>query len=261
MTARRAITAAGVAGLFGAALAQSEAVAAPAPAPHAPKKPAAIAAGLAEDTVEVKVNYSGARIVLFADSPAADEPNTGFAVALIGPSMPQTVTRNTPTGAQHFKFVSAPIVFAIGAEPQVAAATTPEVMAEAGLNVAAAALPRSDKLNAPDLQTWRDAFVKLMVEKKLYSFSDAAVEKLDGGLRRAKINLPPNAPPGVYQVRAVVFRDGVKIGETTQKLTLVRGGADATLFDLSRKHGFIYGLLAILCACLVGGIAAWVGRK
>jgi uncharacterized protein (TIGR02186 family) len=232
-----------------------------APAPRAPKKPVAIAAGLAEDTVEVKVNYSGARIVLFADSPAADEPDTGFAVALIGPSVPQTVTRNTPTGAQHFKFVSAPIVFAIGAEPQVAASTTPEEMTEAGLNVAAAALPRSDKLDAPDLKTWRDAFVRLMVDKKLYSFDDAAIEKLDGGLRRAKINLPPNAPPGVYQVRAVVFRNGVKIGETTQKLTLVRGGADATLFDLSRQHGFIYGFVAILVACVVGGVAAWIGRK
>ena len=243
------------------AIARTDARAAPGPAPHPPKKPASIAAGLAEDIVEVKVNYSGARIVLFADSPAADEPNTGFAVALIGPSEPQTVTRNTPGGAQHFKFVSAPIVFAIGAEPQVAAATTPEIMAEAGLNVAVAALPRSDKLNAPDLPIWRDAFVKLMVDKKLYSFDDAAIEKLDGGLRRAKINLPPNAPPGVYQVRAVVFRDGVKIGETTQKLTLVRGGADATLFDLSRQHGFIYGFLAVLAAALVGGVAAWIGRK
>ena len=249
------------AGVLAAAMARTDAGAAPTPAQHAPKKPAAIAAGLAENTVEVKVNYSGARIVLFADSPAADEPNTGFAVALIGPSEPQTVTRNTPGGVQHFKFISAPIVFAIGAEPQVAAATTPEIMAEAGLNVAAAALPRSDKLNAPDLPIWRDAFVKLMVDKKLYSFDDAAIEKLDGGLRRAKINLPPNAPPGVYQVRAVVFRDGVKIGETTQKLTLVRGGADATLFDLSKQHGFIYGFLAVLAAALVGGVAAWVGRK
>lgn len=234
--------------------------AAPTPTP-APRKPAAIAAGLAEDTVEVKVNYSGAQIVLFADSPAANEPNTGFAVALIGPSKPQTVIRNTPRGVQHFRFVSAPVVFAIGAEPQVAAATTPEEMTEAGLNVAAAALPSSDNLNSPDLPAWRDAFVKLMVDKKLYSFDDAAVEKLDGGLRRARINLPPNAPPGVYQVRAVVFRDGVSIGETTQKLTLVRGGADATLFDLSRKHGFIYGFVAILMASSVGAVAAWLGRK
>src|SRR5579871_6323220 len=85
---------------------------------------AAIAAGLAEDTVQVKVNYSGARVVLFADSAAADQPDTGFAVALLGPAKPATVIRNTPSGTQRFEFVSAPSVFAIGAEPQVAAATS-----------------------------------------------------------------------------------------------------------------------------------------
>ncbi|MBI1358945.1 MAG: hypothetical protein GC155_01540 [Alphaproteobacteria bacterium] len=230
-----------------------------APAPKAAPKPVAIAAGLAEDTVEVKVNYSGARIVLFADSPEANKPDTGFAVALIGPSEPQKITRNTPGGAQHFRFVSAPSVFAIGAEPEASA--SPEVMAEAGLNVSAAALPASNYLNSPDLQTWRTAFVQLMVDRHLYSFDDAAIERLDGGLRRAKIDLPPNAPPGIYQVKAVVFRDGQKLGETTRQLTLVRGGADATLFDLSRKHGFVYGFLAILTALVVGGIASWIGRK
>lgn len=250
-----------------AALAGSVALAQPAhpPAPgrvvSQPHSSANIAAGLAEDTVEVKVNYSGARIVLFADSAAADQPDTGFAIALIGPSRPATVTHNTPAGAQHFRFVSAPSVFAIGAEPQVAAATSTDVMIESGLNAAASAMPTPEHLSDPDLQAWRDAYVKLMIDRKLYSFDDTAIQKLDGGLRRARMNLPPNAPPGVYQVRAVVFRNGQKIGESVQNLNVVRGGADATLFDLSRNHGLIYGVLAVLVGTLVGGIAAWIGRR
>src|SRR5262245_43771734 len=108
--------------------------------PHLP----AIAAGLAEDTVEVKVNYSGARIVLFATAPAGDSEGTGLAVALIGPPESQRVIRRTPTGEKRFEFVNAPSVFAIGAEPQVAGAVPPEVMIESGLNAAAAAMPRAD---------------------------------------------------------------------------------------------------------------------
>jgi uncharacterized protein (TIGR02186 family) len=208
------------------------------------------------------VNYSGARIVLFATSPAGEDPGVGFAVALIGPSAPYSVTHNAPNGdVQHFKFVSAPTVFAIGAEPQVADTVPQDVMTEAGLNVAASAMPRPENLTSPDLETWRAAFVDLKMEQGLYSLDETTIEKLPGGLRRARIILPPSAPPGDYKVRAVAFRDGQKIGETEQALTLVRGGMDATLFDLSKKHGFIYGFLAVLLGSLVGAIAAWVGRR
>ncbi len=225
-----------------------------------PQQPA-IAAGLAEDTVEVKVNYSGARIVLFATAPAGDSEGTGLAVALIGPPESQEVIRSTPTGERRFEFVNAPSVFAIGAEPQVAGAVSPEVMIESGLNAAASAMPRADLLNSPDLDAWRAAFVELKMNQGLYSFDDTTIERLDGGLRRARILLPPNAPPGDYRVRAVAFRNGQRVGETEETLTLVRGGMDATLFDLSRQHGFVYGFIAVLLGVIAGAIGAWVGRR
>ena len=220
-----------------------------------------IAAGLAEDTVEVKVNYSGARIVLFATAPAGDSEGTGLAVALIGPPTSQEVVRRTPAGEKRFEFVNAPSVFAIGAEPQVAGAVSPEIMIESGLNAAASAMPRADQLNSPDLDAWRAAFVELKMNQGLYSFDDTTIERLDGGLRRARILLPPNAPPGDYRVRAVAFRNGQRVGDTEQTLTLVRGGMDATLFNLSRQHGFIYGFIAVLLGVVAGAVGAWVGRR
>src|SRR5262249_31160722 len=150
---------------------------------------------------------------------------------------------------------------AIGAEPEVAGTIPPEIMIDAGLNAAAAAMPPADQLNAPDLEAWRAAFVDLKMNQGLYSFDTTTIERLDGGLRRAKIRLPPNAPPGDYKIRAVAFRNGQRIGETEKTLTLVRGGMDATLFDLSRQHGFIYGFIAVLLGTLVGAVAAWLGRR
>jgi uncharacterized protein (TIGR02186 family) len=134
-------------------------------------------------------------------------------------------------------------------------------MIHAGLNVQAVVMPRPDKLQSPDLAAWRSAFVDLKMEQKLYTLDDTTIERLEGGLRRASINLPPNAPPGQYRVRAVAFQNGKRIGQTEQVLTLVRGGMDATLFNLSRRHGFIYGFLAVLLGTIVGGVAAWVGRR
>jgi hypothetical protein len=125
-----------------------------------PRQPA-IVAGLAEDTVEVKVNYSGARIVLFATGPTGDAEGAGLAVALIGPPASQEVIRRTPTGERRFEFVTAPSVFAVGAERQLEGAVATEVMVEAGLNAAASAMPRADQLMSPELEEWRAAFVEL----------------------------------------------------------------------------------------------------
>lgn len=220
-----------------------------------------MAAGLAEDVVELKVNYSGSRIVLFATAPQPENETSGMAVALIGPMAPQKMIHRTAAGDQTIEFVAAPLVFAVGAEPQVATSVAPEVMIEAGLNAQASAMPRSNQLLSPDLDKWRAAFVDLKMQQGLYSFSETTIERLDGGLRRAKIALPLNAPPGEYRIRAVAFRNGAPVGESEQVLTLVRSGLDATLFDLSRQHGFVYGFVAVLLGVSVGGIAAWFGRK
>ena len=134
-------------------------------------------------------------------------------------------------------------------------------MIQAGLNAQASALPRLDQLLSPDLGAWREAFVDLKMEKGLYTFGDTDFRRFEGGLRRASIGLPKNSPPGEYSVRAVAFRDGRMVGESRQTFTLARSGLDETLFDLSRQHGLIYGFVAVLLGAIVGGVAAWLGRK
>ena len=64
-------------------------------------------------------------------------PSLGLlAVALIGPSAPQEVIRRMPNGAERrFQFVSAPRVFAVGAEKQIEGSVPPAVMIESGMNI------------------------------------------------------------------------------------------------------------------------------
>lgn len=220
-----------------------------------------MAAGIAQDRIEVEVNYSDSRVVVFAATPQPENPTSGLAVALVGPQVPQRMIRRTAEGDQRVEFVAAPLVFSIGAEEQVEATVSPETMELAGLNAQTAALPRLDQLLSPDLDAWRAAFVNLKMEQGLYTFGHTEFRHFDGGLRRAIIDLPQNAPPGEYTVRAVAFRDGRVVGESRQSFTLARSGLDATLFDLSRQHGLVYGFVAVLLGVLVGAIAAWVGRK
>lgn len=247
--------------LLALALLGEEGVAAPTARRLSPQKPVSIAAALAEPKVEVKVNYSGARIVLFVASSALNDASAGFAVALVGPTAPQTVVRQTDRGRESFEFVSAPVVMAIGAEPNVSEVATPAAMINAGLNAASAAMPAPDRLDDPRLAEWRNAFVDLKVKEGLYSLQDAALERLAGGLMRAKMNLPGSAPPGDYKVRAAVFKDGKLIGSSETTLNVRRGGLDATLYDLAHDHGLIYGLVAVAIGAGLGAIGGSIGRR
>ena len=220
-----------------------------------------LAAGIAEEVINVEVNYSDSRVIVFAAIPQPENATSGIAVALVGPVVPHRMIRRTPLGEERIEFVAAPQVFAVGAEPVVTASVSPDTMIQAGLNAQASALPRLDQLLSPELGAWREAFVGLKMDEGLYTFGEATFRRFEGGLRRATIGLPLNAPPGEYTVRAVAFRDGRVVGESRQRLTLARTGLEATLFDLARQHGLIYGFVAVLLGVAVGGIAAWLGRK
>jgi uncharacterized protein (TIGR02186 family) len=220
-----------------------------------------IAAGLAEESVDVQINYAGARVVAFATSPALGDPAASVAVALIGPAAPHTVRRNVGGRPERFVFVSAPAVFSIGVEPQLAAIASEIEMINAGLNASSAAMPHPDRLLAPDLQMWRNALVDLKLDSGLYSLDRVRIERLEGGLVRATIDLPASAPPGDYRVRAVLFRDGERVARTDLPLTLKRAGLEATLFDLARDHGVVYGFLAVLLGAAIGGLGAYLARS
>lgn len=219
-----------------------------------------VASGLAHEQVDVKINYSGAEVVLFVASPPTSE-NSGMAAALIGPRRPHTITQQTDSGPRSFTFISAPTVFVIGAEPSVAETTDAQALIDAGLNAASAAVPAEENLDNPELPSWRAALVELKMEENLYSLDESIVERVEGNLLRARMTLPPNAPPGDYLVRAVVFENGMPVGSTEQVLNLVRSGMEATLYDLATSHGVVYGFLAVLIGVFVGSIAAWIGRR
>jgi uncharacterized protein (TIGR02186 family) len=220
-----------------------------------------LSAGLAQDVVEVKVNYSGASIVLLAALPPSEPERSSLAVALIGPPERVRVVRRTEDARGSFDFAAAPAVFVTGAEPGVLESVPPAVLREAGLDAAAAAQPSGRDAGQADVDAWRAALIALKAEQDAYMPAGAVIERIGGGLVRARMQLPPNSPPGDYQVRAVLFRDGRPVAAAERPLTLVRGGMDATMYDLATRHSFIYGIVGVLLGALVGAVGAFLGRR
>lgn len=222
---------------------------------------ATLTTGLSVDAIEVRVNYAAQRITLFASSSEIDDPDAAFAVALIGPALPHRLTRRDADGVTRFTFPSAPIVFATVAEPQIETAAGADARIAAEFDAAFAAMPEPKAFADPALGAWRAALVRRKEEQGLYAHSAASIERLEGGLLRASVAIPPDAPPGAYRVRAAVFRNGALVATAEQPLELKRGGLDATVYDLATRHGVVYGALAVLLGGVFGAAAALIGRR
>ncbi len=230
--------------------------------PSPPSERPHLAAALAEAEIEVDVDFSGTRITLFAVSDQWENPDIGFAVALVGPHRPYAVTRTVKKEKERFEFISAPAVLAVAAEKSLDEIGSAEALILAGINPRYSAMPRPENINDPKLDLWRQAFAELKAQDGLFHTHESGLERLDGGLIRADIDLPAAAPPGEYDVRIFLFKEGVLLAEAETPLELRREGMEYTLFNMSRNHPILYGLLAVLLGCCVGiGAAVFGGRR
>jgi hypothetical protein len=109
-----------------------------------------------------------------------------------------------------------------------------------------------------------DEFVKLKESEKLYGVHRGTLQvaQLRGGrsLVQGTFTIPSKAAPGTYDVRLSAFREGrlVESGSGRLEIRLVR--LPALLSSLARRHGALYGLLAVGVAVLFGYFTGIVFR-
>ena len=82
-----------------------------------------------------------------------------------------------------------------------------------------------------------------------------------GGLFRAVVRLPANAPIAQYYADTYLFRDGRLISRQRVPITVSRVGIERRIHDLAVNASFFYGLLTVALALFSGWIAALIFRR
>lgn len=108
---------------------------------------------------------------------------------------------------------------------------------------------------------FRQAFLRLKVDKGLYRELQNGVTFLTPALYRAAIPIPDNAPTGSYEVDVKLFADGAMLARTQTALEVVKVGFEQVVANAARDYGFFYGLATALMAGLTGWLASVVFRK
>jgi len=108
---------------------------------------------------------------------------------------------------------------------------------------------------------FRQAFLRLKIERGLYRELQNGVTFLTPALIRAAIPIPDNAPTGAYEVDVKLFADGVLLARTQTALEIVKVGFEQFVASAARERGLLYGLATAMMAVLTGWFASVVFRK
>jgi uncharacterized protein (TIGR02186 family) len=108
---------------------------------------------------------------------------------------------------------------------------------------------------------FRQAFLRLKIERNLYRETQNGVTFLTPALFRAAIPIPDNAPTGNYDIDVKLFADGTLLSRTQTALEVVKVGFEQVVANAARDYGLFYGIATALMALLTGWFASVVFRK
>jgi uncharacterized protein (TIGR02186 family) len=108
---------------------------------------------------------------------------------------------------------------------------------------------------------FRQAFLRIKEQRKLYSESTNGVTFLTPTLFRGAIEVPAEAQIGTYDVDVKLFVDGAMIARTNSAFDIVKVGFERFIANSADDHGFYYGLATAAMAIMTGWFASVVFRK
>ena len=167
------------------------------------------------------------------------------------------------------RFSEAPSFFAVLSNRPLRSIANPEAIWRYQLDPAASAELASAVPAGGDPSAYRAALVRLRRAQGLYQeyYGRAAPDQrggltmYQGGLFRAVVRLPANAPIAQYHADTYLFRDGRLISAQRIPIGIARVGIERRIHDLATNASFLYGLVTVLVALAAGWAAAFFFRR
>ncbi|MDX2277794.1 MAG: TIGR02186 family protein [Hyphomonadaceae bacterium] len=239
---------------------------APARAQQAGDVASDLPAAVAEERISVSSAYRGSVIDVWGVNP--DRRGRGDVVVVVrGPDQPATVMRKRRVfglwvNGDPVRFAQAPSFFAVLSNRPLRQIASPSSIWSLELDPAASAQLESAVPAGADPSEYRAALVRLRGAQGLYLDNDrTGVTMYAGGLFRARVQLPANAPIADYHADTYLFRDGRLISSQRIPIRIARVGIERRIHDLATNYSMIYGILCVMMALAGGWLAAFVFRR
>jgi uncharacterized protein (TIGR02186 family) len=247
---------------------------APAAAAQQPETPSSpLPSAVVEEQIRINSDYRGSYITVFGFNP--DRRGRGDIVVVVrGPSESAVVMRKRRVyglwiNGDPVRFGEAPSFFAVLSNRPLRQIASPRLIWDYQLDPAASAQLSSAVPETGDPAAYRRALVRLRFQQGLYQWYSSTpdpderggITMYPGGLFRAEVRLPANAPIARYHADTYLFRDGRLISSQRIPISISRVGFERRIHDLANGASWFYGVLTVLLALFAGWIAALLFRR
>jgi len=101
-------------------------------------------------------------------------------------------------------------------------------------------------------------FVEQLEKQKLYSTSPKKIDFLDETLFKVILNFPKNIVRGIYTVEIYLIQEGSLLSFQSIPIYVNQVGISAKILDFANQESFLYGLVAVAVALVIGWLANYL---
>jgi len=218
-------------------------------------------------SISIRYSFTGAQLLLFGAIlyPGGRTPadNPDIAVVLKGPVEPILVREKQKIAgiwmnADSHRFQSAPGFYAIAASKPLKELVDERTAAIYELGLSGLQLSSGGGALPDKERRFEAGLLDLRTREGLYSEQPGGVEISEGVLYRARIAIPSQVPVGTYTAETFLIDDGRVIAAATRDIEIGKSGFERFVALAASRHGFFYGLAAVLLSLGMGWAAAWL---
>lgn len=228
--------------------------------------------GLSIDHLSITSDFSGANLTIFGaldnvDPLVSRQGRYDVVAVLEGPSKPVVVRRKDRVlgmwiNTQSETFVNVPASYSVATTRAFQDITDAAAYKQLALGPEYIHLEALDRGEPPaTIAEFRDALRERKRAAGLFNERIGGVQFLSQTLFRATVALAPDVPVGTHRARAFLFKNGTFIGESSAQLAIYKAGFEQSLFEAAHDYSLLYGLFAVLLACVTGWAGSIIFRR
>lgn len=222
-------------------------------------------------SIDIRYSFTGEELLLFGaivypDRKAAAE-RADVVVVLKGPMRPMVLREKQRVAgiwvnAESLRLRTAPTYYAIGSSRPIDQLVDERTAAIFELGLSNLSMSPTGFPEAQSLARFEAGLIDLFQRMGLYYESSEAVEISEGVLYRARIPVPARVPVGTYRAETFLISKGRVLAVASRDVEIRKAGFERFVAQSAQKHGFLYGLCAVILSVGMGfGASALMRRR
>jgi uncharacterized protein (TIGR02186 family) len=223
-----------------------------------------IVADIDHHLIAITTDFSGDDVLIFG---AVDQPGD-VVMALWGPLTEVQVHRKERVAGiwvnhDAVTFGNVPSFYGLASSRPLTEMLPPAILDQYQLGISRLQIKTlaADDGALANIAYYRQALLDLRERASLYADKVGRVNFVGDTLFRANLRLPSTVPTGKFLIEVYLVRNGEIVDAQTIPLVISKVGFGADIYRFANRHGFAYGVVALIFSLALGWIAHLIFRR